>query len=130
MFVCTIGGGSTMAMPDVCKTPAPPAPPIPTPYPNTAELMMAVPMVPNVLVGGSPSINKASKIPLSNGDTAGLAGGVVSGSFMQEVEVIMGSMIVSIGGKPAVRNGDPVKANKGNAIGSIIAPSQTIVMAN
>lgn len=130
MFVCTIGGGSTMAMPDVCKTPAPPAPPIPTPYPNTAELMMAVPMVPNVLVGGSPSINKASKIPLSNGDTAGLAGGVVSGSFMQEVEVIMGSMIVSIGGKPAVRNGDPVKANKGNAVGSIIAPSQTIVMAN
>ena len=31
MFVCTAGGGSTMAMPDVCKTPAPPAPPIPPP---------------------------------------------------------------------------------------------------
>lgn len=28
--------GMTIAFPDVCKTPAPPAPPIPIPYPNIA----------------------------------------------------------------------------------------------
>jgi uncharacterized Zn-binding protein involved in type VI secretion len=119
-----------MAMPDVCKTPAPPAPPVPLPYPNMAEMSMAVPPVPNVLVSGSPAINKSSKITLSNGDTAGVAGGVVSGSFMQEVQFVMGSTIVSIGGKPAVRNGDMVKANKGNAVGSVAVPSQAKVIAN
>lgn len=130
MFVCTAGGGSTMAMPDVCKTPAPPAPPIPIPYPNMAQLAMGLPPVANVLIGGAPSLNKASKIPISSGDEAGVAGGVVSGSFIQEVECIMGSMVVMIAGKAAVRVGDPVKANKGNTVGSVVAPSQTIVMAN
>jgi uncharacterized Zn-binding protein involved in type VI secretion len=130
MFICTVGGGSTMAMPDVCKTPAPPAPPIPLPYPNMAQMVMGMPPVQNVLVSGAPALNKASKIPLSSGDEPGVAGGVVSGTFIQEVEFIMGSMIVTIGGKPAVRLGDPVKANKGNAVGSVIAPSQAVVMAN
>lgn len=119
-----------MAMPDVCKTPAPPAPPIPLPYPNMAQLAMGMPPVITVLIGGAPALNKASKIPISSGDEPGVAGGVVSGSFIQEVEFIMGSLIVTIGGKPAVRLGDPVKANKGNAVGSVIAPSQSIVMAN
>ena len=107
-----------MAMPDVCKTPAPPAPPIPIPYPNMAQLAMGLPPVANVLIGGAPSLNKASKIPISSGDEAGV------------VECIMGSMIVMIAGKAAVRVGDPVKANKGNTVGSVVAPSQTIVMAN
>ena len=30
-------GGLSIAFPDVCKTPAPPAPPIPIPYPNIAK---------------------------------------------------------------------------------------------
>lgn len=130
MFVCTAGGGSTMAMPDVCKTPAPPAPPIPIPYPNMGELVMAVPPVPTVLVSGAPALNKASKIPLSSGDEPGVEGGLVSGTFMQEIEFTMGSMVVTIGGKPAVRMDDPIKANKGNAMGTVIAPSQAVVMAN
>lgn len=130
MFICTAGGGSTMAMPDVCKTPAPPAPPIPIPYPNMAQLAMGMPPVTNVLIVGAPSLNKASKIPISTGDEPGVLGGVISGTIIGEVEFIMGSLIVTIGGKPAVRLGDPVKANKGNAVGSVIAPSQSVVMAN
>ncbi|MFO7746727.1 MAG: DUF4150 domain-containing protein [Orrella sp.] len=130
MFACTVGGGSTMAMPDVCKTPAPPAPPIPIPYPNIAQLSMALPPVANVLISGAPAINKSSKIPLSSGDEPGVEGGVVSGTFIQEVEFVMGSMIVSIGGKPAVRLGDPIKANKGNGMGTVMAPSQSVVSAN
>lgn len=130
MFVCTIGGGTTMAMPDVCKTPAPPAPSIPIPYPNIAQISMALPAVTNVLVSGAPAINKSSKIALSSGDEAGVEGGVVSGTIIQEVEFVMGSLIVSIGGKPAIRLGDPIKANKGDAIGSVMTPSQTVVLAN
>ena len=30
-------GGMSIAFPDVCKTPAPPAPPIPIPYPNIGQ---------------------------------------------------------------------------------------------
>ncbi len=30
-------GGVTIAFPDVCKTPAPPAPFVPIPYPNIAK---------------------------------------------------------------------------------------------
>ena len=30
-------GGMSMVLPDVCKTPAPPAPPIPIPYPNIGQ---------------------------------------------------------------------------------------------
>lgn len=130
MFVCTIGGGTTMATPDVCQTPAPPASPIPIPYPNIAQLAMALPAVTNVLVSGAPAINKSSKILLSSGDEAGVAGGAVSGTFIQQVEFVMGSLIVSIGGKPAIRLGDPIKANKGNAIGAVMTPSQTVVLAN
>ena len=37
----TKGGGMCQAMPDVCKVPAPPLPPIPTPFPNMGQLMQA-----------------------------------------------------------------------------------------
>jgi len=37
----TKGGGQLFAFPDVCKVPAPPAPPIPTPFPNIGMLNMA-----------------------------------------------------------------------------------------
>ena len=34
-----------MAFPDVCKVPAPPAPPVPTPFPNFAMLNQATRLV-------------------------------------------------------------------------------------
>ena len=37
----TKGGGMCFGFPDVCKTPAPPAPFVPIPYPNFAPPMMA-----------------------------------------------------------------------------------------
>ena len=39
-YMTAVHSGSTgmsIAFPDVCKTPAPPAPPIPIPYPNIAQ---------------------------------------------------------------------------------------------
>ena len=49
MFAVTKQAGQCLAMPDVCKTPAPPAPPIPTPYPNIAMPMMGNPATTKVL---------------------------------------------------------------------------------
>ena len=76
MFVCTIAAGQAMAMPDTCKTPAPPAPPVPIPYPNFAMTQMASPASTKVLIGGSPALMKTSEIPLTSGDEPGVAGGV------------------------------------------------------
>ena len=130
MFACTMGGGMTMAVPDVCLTPAPPAPPIPIPYPNMAQLMMSMAPVPTVLIGGMPALNKASSVPISSGDEPGVAGGVMSGTFIGPMEFVMGSMVVTIGGQAAVRLADPIKSNKGNAFGMVSTPSQALVMVS
>ena len=128
MFAVTKQNGQCMAMPDVCKTPAPPAPPIPIPYPNIAMPMMGNPCTMKVLISGMPALTKASKLPMSNGDQAGVAGGVVSGKMVGPTEFIMGSLKVKLEGNPAVKLGDPTKHNDGNAVGSVLAPSQAIVM--
>lgn len=128
MFAVTKQAGQCMAMPDVCKTPAPPGPPIPIPYPNIAMPMMGNPATLKVLIAGMPALTKASKITISNGDQAGVAGGVMSGKMMGAAEFVMGSMTVRLEGNPAVRLSDPTKQNEGNAIGSVLAPSQAVVM--
>ncbi|WP_339419303.1 MULTISPECIES: DUF4150 domain-containing protein [unclassified Pseudomonas] len=118
--------------PDVCKTPVPPAGPVPIPYPNIAETSMADPggLVPEVLVAAMPAMNMMSKVTMTNGDQAGVAGGVICGKIMGEMAFIDGSAMVMVGGKPAVRvtcqtthNGSPP-----NTIGVVSAPSQTQVL--
>lgn len=128
MFAVTKQAGQCMAMPDVCKTPAPPGPPIPIPYPNIAMPMMGNPATLKVLIAGMPALTKASKITISSGDLGGVAGGVVSGKMMGAAEFTMGSMTVRLEGNPAVRLSDPTKQNEGNAIGSVLVPSQAVVM--
>lgn len=127
MFAATIQTGQVMSMPDVCKTPTPVGP-VPIPYPNTAMNLMAAPPVVQVLISNSPAINKGSKIALSNGDQAGAAGGVVSGSMMGKCEFTTCSFKVKIKGKPAIRQLDQAQSNKGNCFGSLLQPSQTKVM--
>ncbi|MEO7031575.1 MAG: DUF4150 domain-containing protein [Herbaspirillum sp.] len=128
MFAVTKQAGQCFAFPDVCKTPAPPAPPVPIPYPNIAMPMMGNPTTTKVLISGMPALTKASKITLSSGDEAGVAGGVASSKIMGPAEFIMGSMKVKLEGNPAVRLGDPTKQNDGNTVGSVLAPSQAKVM--
>lgn len=130
MFVATIQAGQATCMPDVCKTPAPPGPPVPVPYVNTAQTTLANPTALKVLVCGSPALTKSSKIPMSMGDNAGVAGGVVSGSFMGECEFVSASFKVKFEGKPAVRQMDSAKSNKGNTFGALLAPSQVKVNVN
>jgi len=128
MFAVTKQSGQCLAMPDVCKTPAPPGPPIPVPYPNIAMPMMGNPATTKVLICGMPALTKASKITISSGNEAGAAGGVVSGKIAGPAEFIMGSMKVKLEGNPAVRLGDSTKQNDGNAVGAVVAPSQNKVM--
>ena len=128
MFAVTKQAGQCMAMPDVCNTPIPPAGPVPLPYPNIAMPMMGNPATTKVMISGMPALTKSSKITMSNGNQAGVNGGVVSGKIMGPAEFIMGSMKVKLEGNPAVRMGDTTKQNDGNAVGAVLVPSQVKVM--
>ncbi|MDR1546124.1 MAG: DUF4150 domain-containing protein [Deltaproteobacteria bacterium] len=85
MFAMTLKGGvATSLAPDVCKVPAPPAPPIPTPLVNIFQCNMADPSTAcqKVFIDGSQALHFQTKVPLSNGDEAGVVGGVVSNRFI------------------------------------------------
>jgi hypothetical protein len=129
MFALTKAGGQCLAMPDVCKTPTP-AGPVPIPYPNIAMPAQANPVVNKVSICGAAALNLNSKISMSNGDQAGVAGGVVSNKIMGEAQFTMGSLTVSIGGAPAVKLTSPTTQNGAppNAVGVTLAPSQAKVM--
>lgn len=132
MFASTKGGGLCMAAPDVCKTPAPPIPsPIPIPYPNMAQLTMANDTSSKVKIVNMEAVTLKSKIPSSNGDEAGVAGGVVSGMNLGEVKFTMGSTMVKIEGQPAIKATSPSAHNGSNAnmpAGMQTVPSQFKVM--
>lgn len=127
MFAVTLAGGQCMAAPDVCQVPTPLGP-VPTPFPNIGMPPMGDSPTTKVLVSGMPALTKASKIPLTNGDQAGTAGGVVSGKVMGEVAFVAGSAKVKFEGQAAIRLSTPTKQNAGNALGAVVAPSQSKVM--
>ena len=84
-------GGQCMAMPDVCKVPAPPAPPVPTPFPNTGMCEDASKTVDKVLIENKEVVVQGSEIPSSHGDEAGTAGGVISNTTASSIAFLAGS---------------------------------------
>jgi hypothetical protein len=125
--ITTTAQGICFAFPDICKTPAPPGPPVPVPYPNIGQLTEASDVSDStgtgkVTVGGSPVVlANTSTIPTTTGDEAGNApGGVISNGFGQKVEFPQGSSTVTIHGKAVVRMLDPTKQNDGNADGVVL----------
>src|SRR5690349_12519414 len=101
MFANTQMGGVNFGIPDVCLTPAPPAPaPVPIPYPNIANGPMGVPAAYNILMACTPAHNMATTIPLSNGDNAGLATGVASGTVMGPCRHVTAAFTVLLNGVP------------------------------
>ena len=131
MFGLTNAGGMlTATAPDVCKTPSPPAGTPPIPYPNMAQLNMVNvgTACSKVQLSGGMALKLDSKTTISNGDEAGVAGGVASGKNVGEAAFTMGSMKVRLEGKAAVRVSDPTTHNSQNTIGMATAPSQTKVM--
>lgn len=132
MFANCQMGGMNMATPDVCKTPSPPGAPVPIPYPNIAQGATANPgtAAKKVLISGAPAHTLQTTIPMSNGDNAGVVGGVMSGMIMGPSRHLMGATNVLIGGNPATKMTDQTGQNGSsqNVPGSTIAPAQTKVM--
>ena len=131
MQMLNSGNSQCSANPDVCKVPSP-AGPVPTPFPNLGTTTMSDPgsTVSKVLVVNLPALNLMSKVTMTNGDQVGSTGGVVSNKIMGQVQFLVGSTKVMVGGKPALRVGAQTGQNGAplNAVGSVISPSQTKVM--
>lgn len=124
-----------MAMPDTCLVPAPPAPPVPTPFPNIAQCTDANPgtCTMKVKVENMAVIVANSLITMSSGDEAGSAGGVVSGMIKGPATFKKGSVKVSMEGKPACTLLSLTAQNGASAnapAGSQIAPSQAKVLVS
>lgn len=129
MFANTQMNGQDMGFPDVCLTPAPPAPsPIPIPYPNIAMRPMAIPTVLNILILGMPVHNLGTVIPMSNGDNAGVAMGVASGTVMGPCRKVTGSFTTLWNNMPAARVTSVTMQNSTNCPGISGPPSQTNVL--
>jgi hypothetical protein len=123
MFVASVASGHTaMAPVDVCKTPAPPLPPIPIPYPNIA---MSATMGPGystkTMATFTPIWTKKGQSALSNGDQAGLAGGLMSGMIMGMCALLMASFDVLAEGGGVGRTLDMSDSNKQNkGVGTLL----------
>lgn len=110
-------GGFNMAFPDVCKTPAPPAPPIPIPYPNIGQASDTSDGPSKVKTDGKMPMVKGAKYSKSSGDEAGTIGGVMSSVNRNECEFMMYSFDVKFEGKNVCRMADPMFHNKKNIMG-------------
>jgi len=107
-------GGVTIAFPDVCKTPAPPAPPIPIPYPNIAKSSDTAQGTTSVKCDGNPVCVKDSNFMLSTGDEAGSLLGVASNKIKGKAEFVNVSFDVKFEGKGVARAFDPMLHNDKN----------------
>ena len=108
-------GGISTAFPDVCKTPAPPAPFIPIPYPNIARSSDTADGSETVKCDGNPICLKGSNFSTSTGDEAGTAGGgVVSNKTKGKAEFVNFSFDVKIEGKNVTRALDLMLHNDKN----------------
>ncbi|CAM4080001.1 DUF4150 domain-containing protein [Serratia silvae] len=123
MFANSQSAGTDVAVPDTCMTPTPT--PTPIPYPNAATGQTAIPVAYNILVEGTPVHNMATIIPFTNGDNAGIATGVASGTVMGPSRHVTGAFTVLFKGTPATRLTSLSLQNSTNSPGSRLSASQT-----
>lgn len=108
-------GGVSIAFPDVCKTPAPPAPFVPIPYPNIAQSSDTAKGTKKVKCDGNPVCTKDSNFKMSTGDEAGSAGGgMISSKIKGKAEFVMFSFDVKFEGKNVCRAFDIMLHNDKN----------------
>jgi len=106
--------GTTIAFPDVCKTPSPGGP-IPIPYPNIARSSDTAKGTKKVKVDGQPVCVKDSSFSTSTGDEAGTAGGGVASSKTKgKAEFVNYSFDVQFEGKNVPRSFDLMLHNDKN----------------
>lgn len=120
---------SMMTVPDVCKTPVGPVV-VPIPYPNIAMSATHIPAVFNVCFGPGMAENLMTEGTLSNGDEAGVLGGLVSSLFMGPDKYILGSLKVMVGTAFAARMTSLVGMNgmPFNTMGASLTPAQVAVI--
>jgi len=117
--------GMDFAFPDICKTP--PAL-LPIPYPNFAIGPMAIPNVWNTLLMMMPAHNLLTTIPMTNGDNAGLALGLISQTVMSQARRVTCVPNVLFGCIPATRLTCLTIQNTINTMGIRALPSQLKVV--
>ncbi len=127
MFANTQMVGMDFAFPDVCLTPAVPSP-IPIPYPNMAMAPTAVPNQFTTFILAAPQHNLGTTTPMTNGDNAGVAMGVASGTVMGPSRHMLGSFTTLISGMPATRLTSMTIQNSTNIPGMRVVPSQPRVI--
>jgi uncharacterized Zn-binding protein involved in type VI secretion len=108
-------GVSMATVPDVCKTPSPGGP-VPVPYPNISQSSTLANGTSTVKADGMMVATKGSEFSLSNGDNAGVAGGVKSSTFMKESTWLLYSFDVKMDGKNACRLSDKKFHNHENTV--------------
>ena len=106
--------GVTIAFPDVCKTPAPPLPFVPIPYPNIAMSKDTAMGAKKVKAKGCPICVKDSNFKMSTGDEAGNLLGIVSSKIKGKAEFVMSSFDVKAEGKGVTRAMDIMLHNDKN----------------
>ncbi|MFH1143586.1 MAG: DUF4150 domain-containing protein [Candidatus Eisenbacteria bacterium] len=114
--------GMSIAFPDPCLTPAPPAPPVPIPYPNIAQSTDTAQGSTTVKADGNPIMLQGSNFSQSTGDEAGSVGGVISAVTRGKAEFIMYSFDVMVDGKCVPRLGDLMLHNKGGTFNTPPTP--------
>ncbi|HYO53977.1 DUF4150 domain-containing protein [Archangium sp.] len=106
--------GTTVAFPDVCKTPSPGGP-VPIPYPNVARSSDTAKGSKKVTVEGNPLCVKDSNFSTSTGDEAGTAGGGAASSKTKgKAEFVNYSFDVKVEGKNVARAFDLMLHNDKN----------------
>lgn len=113
--------GLDFAFPDVCKTP--PAM-LPIPYPDLAFPMAAIPVAVTLLFNNAFAHNLATQIPLTIGDFAGVALGLISSTVAASSRrLLMNSYTTLLFGTPANRMCCGGPQNRMNTLGFTIVPS-------
>jgi hypothetical protein len=124
-----------MAMPDVCKVPAPPAPPVPTPFPNIAMLNQADggTCSSRVRIANKKTCTVQTEVARTSGDEAGTLKGMVSSTGMDKAVFRQGVSRVKVEGQDIAVHLRPTAHNGSNAnapAGSHTTPSQTAVIVS
>ncbi|MCF6775360.1 DUF4150 domain-containing protein [Thiotrichales bacterium 19X7-9] len=128
MLVGVIDGEAMAPGDDVCKTQVGPAV-VPIPYPNIWDLTLSEPL-PTILIDGTPAMNLECMGDLTQGDEAGIEGGIISSEIMGEGQCLTGAENVLLDGAPAViMGGSTTMQNSENAPGDVMLVAQMIVSA-
>lgn len=121
--------GVTIAFPDVCKTPAPPAPFVPIPYPNIAKSSDTAQGASTITCDGQPVCVKDSNFMMSTGDEAGSLLGVASNKIKGKAEFVNFSFDVQFEGKNVPRAFDLMLHNDKNTPPSPLLQGPIVALA-